>query len=92
MTKELLAVLAARHHLPGYMHPGLARYVLDHTPPGEFLQAIIYNDLGAALRHADDTNKELLHNYVKFFYNEMPAECWGSLEAYKAWLEQRGQS
>lgn len=88
MTKEELYDLAATYGIPSYMHGGLARYVLDHVAPGDFLEAVICNDLYKALRHADDTNKELLHHYVKFFYNEAPGPCWGSREKYQAWLER----
>lgn len=72
--------------IPGYMEDGLRRYVEDHKKPGDFLSAVISNDLYAACERADGTNVELLHVYVAFLYNEAPGNCWGSREQLDAWV------
>lgn len=75
--------------IPPYMRQGLKDYLQLHKPPGGFLQAVIMNDLREAIFRADETNIKLLPNYVRFFYNEAPKNCWGSEEKYVKWIEQR---
>jgi hypothetical protein len=57
--------------------------------PGEFLQAVLANDLKDACGRADSTNVHLLPVYVTFLYNKAPAACWGSREAIVAWAKPR---
>lgn len=74
-------------HIPGYMMGGLKRYIENHIPPGDFLTAIICNDLFEAVGRADDVNAANIPAYVGYFYNEAPSACWGSKEKMKAWVE-----
>jgi hypothetical protein len=76
--------------IPEYMQSGLERYVESHIAPGDFLQAVICNDLRLAAIRADDVNILLLGEYVKWLYNETPIECWGNPEKYKAWVDRAG--
>ena len=75
--------------IPDYMIGGLVRYVVHHIEPGDFLCAVIANDLLGAYQCADRTNSDKLYNYVQFFYRHAPPQCWGSREALKAWLAKR---
>ena len=75
--------------IPEYMRDGILRYINQHVKPGDFLTAVICNDLKKAVWHADGTNSNLLKNYVQFFYNYAPGGCWGSEEKMNAWLERR---
>lgn len=79
-----------RNYIPERMHPGVIYYLMHGVPPGSFLAAVIRNDLKDACSRADDENKHLLLNYVRFFYNYAPINSWGSPENYKAWLESGG--
>lgn len=79
---------ARKHKIPPRMHPGIINYLVHHQLPGDFLQAIIANNLRAAVERADDENIHLLPAYVSFFYNHAPLGSWGSAKAYKKWIEQ----
>jgi hypothetical protein len=72
--------------IPAYMYRGIVSYVDDHVIPGDFLQAIISDNLKAAIANADDTNMWLLPVYVMFFYNYTPAACQGSHKAMISWI------
>jgi hypothetical protein len=70
------------------MLAAIKRYTERRIPPGDFLQAVICNDLTGAVGMADDDNLLNLPAFVHYFYNEAPSNCWGSKEKMKAWLEQ----
>jgi hypothetical protein len=72
--------------IPTRMQTALTRYVTDRVAPGNFLQAVIKNDLRDACGRADSENLPLLPLYVKWLYNVAPGGCWGSLDNYKAWM------
>ena len=81
-----------RHYglgIPEYMYPGILRYVNQRIIPGQFLQAIICNDLIEAVNRADDYNVKILPVYVCFFYNKTPSDCWGSKEKMLQWVKDR---
>ena len=63
-------------------------YIELGIPPGRFLTAVICNDLMSAISHADIANKKLISEYVRYFYNEAPGNCWGSTEAMQSWMEK----
>lgn len=66
------------------------RYVEEGGHVGDFLTAVLENDLTKAVGRADGTNEDLLAEHVKFVYNELPADCWGSPEKVEAWHEHDG--
>ena len=72
--------------IPPHMMAGLRRYIDDHCPVGDFLTAVLSNDLREACSRADDTNIEIIPVYVAYLYNNAPAPCWGSPARVKAWL------
>ena len=74
--------------IPERMMGGLTRYVEHGLQPGDFLTAVITNDLKEAVARADDENIKNLPAYVGWLYNEAPAACWGSREAMDAWIAQ----
>ena len=80
------SALALRYGIPDHMIGGLRRYIEHKVGPGDFLMAVLCNDLRRACERADDTNIKLLVNYVRFLYNDAPSQCWGSAEKVKAWL------
>lgn len=54
---------------------------IDHgIMPGSFLTAVITNDLNGAVGAADHLNIRLIPEYVFYFYNYCPGNCWGSIE------------
>ena len=76
--------------IPDYMQDGLSFYLSEGRPVGNFLTAVLTNNLKEACNRADDTNIRLLPNYVSFLYNQAPMNSWGSEERVTAWIEQRG--
>lgn len=74
-------------YIPDRMMPGIKRYIEEKVQPGDFLTAVIQNDLSEACAKADDENMRNLPAYMAYFYNQAPSACWGSKEKMKAWLE-----
>ena len=69
-----------------YMVNPIRHYIEKRIPPGDFLTAIICNDLFKATRHADKVNAKNLIAWVNFFYNEVPTIVWGSKKKMEDWL------
>lgn len=87
--KELLQTYMdkmEKYGVPSHTAPGLARYIVDRTPPGDFLRAVLSNDLKMAFGKADGTNQRYLFHIVNFLYNAAPMACWGSPEKYQDWI------
>ncbi len=75
--------------IPARMLDAVNRYIQDGDPPGDFLTAVITNDLREAIARADDHNQINLPAYVAFLHNEAPSQCWGSPEKMKTWMEHK---
>ena len=76
-------------YIPERMMGGIRRWIDHGIEPGDFLQAVIQNDLRGAVGLADDENKRNLPAYVGYFYNEAPRGCWGYEGAIKEWQEKK---
>jgi len=74
------------------LREGIERWVHLGYPPGDFLTAVICNDLRLAACHADDNNRLLLADWAIWFINNPPALCWGSKEKAIAWQEHRKEA
>lgn len=72
--------------IPERMMRPLLRYVHLHELPGDFLQAVLRNDLREAIGRADDENIANLPAFTSFLYNEAPNQCHGSAEKMVAWV------
>ena len=72
--------------VPNHLHDGLRRYVENRIQPGDFLTAVLENDLREACLRADDISGPALHNIVAYLYNYIPMKAWGSPENVHAWL------
>lgn len=75
------------HRIPSRMMHAIKAYVERGEVPGDFLQAVICNDLKEAVGRADYENLRNLPAFVGYFYNEAPADCWGSRAKMQAWVE-----
>jgi len=64
-------------------------YVEHKIRTGGFLEAVLSNDLFSAFGKADEGNKRQMHEIVKYVYNELPSNCWGSKEKVEAWLNKK---
>lgn len=67
------------------MRSALVNWVERGEAPGDFLQAVIRNDLRNAVWRADSENLPLLTTYLHWFYWNAPPGCSGSPEAFAAW-------
>jgi hypothetical protein len=76
------------YEIPERMRGALTRYVKDKILPGDFLQAVISNDLSGATGRADEENMAQLPAYVNYFYNHAPSTCWGSKKKMDEWVKK----
>jgi len=74
------------HMIPEYMLEGLKDYIFEGTPPGDFLTAVLCNDLMEAVGRADDTNITVIPWYCGILYNYMPMGLRSNKEAIKRWI------
>ena len=68
-----------------HMVGAVQRYLGRGISPGQFLTAVICNDLKGAFGRADMDNAAAMRDWVRFFCNEVPGDAWGSPEVMKAW-------
>jgi hypothetical protein len=76
--------------IPEHMRSGLRLYIEEGIPPGDFLYAVLTNNLRETVIRADEINRANIVNWVKFLRSHAPSECWGSVERYNAWIESGG--
>lgn len=70
----------------------LERFVQQRVPLGDFLTAVLENDLMGAMGRADTDNLQNLPAICAYVYNEMPSPCHGSRAKVEAWLSKATQS
>ena len=70
--------------IPVHMMASLTGYIERGVPVGDFLTAVLENNLSEACGR--DDNLENLPAYVAYLYNEAPSPCHGSPEKVRAWL------
>lgn len=75
--------------IPTACREGLANYIAHGVPTGDFLWAVLTNNLRGAVERADDDNIKIIPIYVHWLYNLAPAACWGSEAKVTAWLAGR---
>ena len=62
--KELDHIAMCMHHI--------YRWCFEGCPIGDFLTAVVRNDLSEACFRADDTNRKVLYLYALFLVNKVP--------------------
>ncbi len=75
--------------IPQYMMKPLMSYIQNGQRPGDFLTAVICNDLHTAVARADEHNIINIKAYIGYLYNEAPAGCWGSYDNMQEWINQK---
>lgn len=85
---DLFARLDPRHpsRVSEHIRESLARYVDHGVPLGDFLEAVVANDLVGAAVRADLSNAGALAAIAGVVYRELPITCWGSRRVYNAWI------
>lgn len=79
------------YHYQGFvaradMIDALILYAVHRVPLGDFLTAVVSNNLMGACGRADEGNMRNLPAFCAYLYNEMPSGSFMSKEAYEAWL------
>lgn len=64
------------------------RYVEHKVPTGDFLKAVLENDLAGALGRADLEAMDNIRHIVCYIWNEVPSQCWGSKEKVSKWMNE----
>ena len=86
---------AARRNDPMWCPPevveSLLRYWHRRIPTGDFLRAVLENDLRDACGRADDTNIRHLPGIVSFCWWQLPSPAWGSPSKVAAWLAREDE-
>lgn len=90
LHRGLLQQAAETENIPAHMREGLIEFICTGRPTGDFLAAVLSNDLKEACRYADDFNKHRLFDYVTFLYNHAPVAAWGSPKKMHEWTARRG--
>ena len=79
----------ASFNLSSLVVEGLKRYVDHGVPPGDFLYAMLTNNLTETFARADIQNQTRVMDYVTVLYNYIPAEAWGSEDKVEQWMTKR---
>ena len=74
---------------PKSVAESLVAYIEIGRPTGDFLYAVLTNNLREAFGRADTVNRHCMFDIVSALYNYAPATCWGSKQKVVAWYEAR---
>jgi hypothetical protein len=66
--------------IPPAVMEGLQLYIKEGILPGDFLLAVLENNLSRAIAHADRYSLAGLVPLVRYIYNNAPASAWGTPE------------
>jgi len=75
--------------VPQHTLEGIDAYAQDRRPPGDFVRAVMENNLFSAAAHADPQNQAALFAITGYVYNEIPSNVWGSPEKVQMWLDSQ---
>ena len=90
MSKELLVNgKPIRYDLVpvDYMSEGLRLYFERGIMPGDFMSALLRNDLMGACGRADAMNSRHIYEWAVWLYNHAPGGSYGSDANVKAWVK-----
>lgn len=81
--------IAAERNVPVAIVEGVVRYVFDRIQPGQFLTAVLTNNLSGAVMFGDRASVTSLDPLVRLLMNEewIPWSCWGNPGRVTTWLE-----
>jgi hypothetical protein len=75
--------------MPERIKASLDDYWQKGLPPGSFVRAVLENDLHQAIANADAECALALTAIVRYVYNDMPGDCWGSRRAVQKYLTRK---
>ncbi len=73
--------------IPPRIREGLDRYACYGVPTGDFLQAVLSNNLMLAVGRADKDSLAAIQPICQYVHNALPGVCHGSPEKVKAHIE-----
>lgn len=73
--------------VPEHLLQGLIAWGKKHHRVGDFLTAVLSNNLWDAVARADDDSMKSLRFIVMFIHNELPNNCHGSKEIVVEWMK-----
>lgn len=76
-----------RAGVPEHLWPGLVRYFIMGIKPGDFLLAVLKNDLKDAVVRAGDPS--ILGPLIMWLNNCVPAPSWGDPAAVEGWMARK---
>lgn len=76
--------------IPEQIKDSIDRYVETGCQTGGFLNAVLSNDLKESFSRADNDNRICMFEIVKYLYNDVPGDCWGSPRRVKEWIKRGG--
>lgn len=68
------------------------RYAEHKIPTGDFLKAVLENNLFEAMGRADTGAKANLEAIMTYIYNEIPYEAWGNPQKVRDWLQKEAEN
>ena len=77
-------------HIPKSIQRDVFQYIAFGTEPGQFVKALMQNDLMRTFATADEYNVTNIWKYCSFLYNYAPAHAFGSNQAYDDWTRRGG--
>lgn len=90
MDEQALQDRLIEVEVPEHIVEGLAAYVVQGRPTGDFLRAVLEDKFLEAFMRADDVNIDAMFKIAGAIYNEVPMGCHGSPERFTEWIEKRG--
>jgi hypothetical protein len=79
--------------IPSHTKAALDRYVNERIIPGDFLFAVLSNDLFNAIERADRVNMFMnitaMREIVEYIYTELPSNSWGDRKTVLEYLANR---
>ncbi len=80
------AIDQARAAIPAHLLGGLDRYIRDRLPTGQFLRAVLENNLTEAYSRGNIDSVEVLPALVQYLHWCLPTPSYGSPEKVLLWL------
>ena len=77
-------------NIPPLVKKAIDNHVLHGHACGNFVTAVLENNLSQAIGYADENSLASIKDIVSYCYNQIPGPCWGSKKAVKEWREKGG--
>ena len=88
-NREELVLRAEVCEVPDHLIAGLVEYIVAGRPVGQFLTAVLENDLMGAFSRADEESAAGMKKICTFLYSCAPGCCFGSRANVEAWYLEK---